>query len=73
MGQHIRQSSLFRSRFSYTIRVCDGLDESRRYSLTIQIVYTQKYIIYIYYLSRVRERVDRLTDVGTYKVTYRGI
>ena len=37
--------NVFRSPFSSTIRVREGLDGSRRYSLVMQIVYTQKYNI----------------------------
>ena len=62
---------MFRSPFSSTIRVRDGINGSRRYSLMIPIVYTQKHNTYN--LSRVRGRDDRLTERGTYKVTYRGI
>ena len=56
--------ALFRSPLSSTIRVRDGLDGSRRYSLMMQIVYTKPHKIY--YLSRVRVRgdYDRLIDKG---------
>ena len=38
--------SVFCSLFSSTVRVRDGLDGSRRYSLMMQIIYTQKHNIY---------------------------
>ena len=54
--------SVFRSPFSSTIRVRDGLDGSRRCSLMMQIVYRHKQNIY--YLSRVKMDDDRLMKKG---------
>ena len=54
--------SVFRSPFSSTIRVHDGLDGSRRCSLMMQIVYTHKHKIYC--LSRVKMDDDRLMKKG---------
>ena len=54
--------SVFRSSFSSTIRVRDGLDGSRRCSLMMQIFYRQKHNVS--YMSRVKMDDDRLMKKG---------